>query len=92
MIIWAKYNIGNWFDYDCTKSMDHTLISSLLTTKFHIPQTSANIVLRPRLFEMLNDGGTRKLALLSAPAGFGKSTLISEWSRSKKIYFLVVFG
>ena len=40
-----------------------------------------NLVLRPRLVERLNEGlsSGRKLTLISAPAGFGKTTLVSEW-------------
>ena len=34
---------------------------------------------RPRLIERLNEGLHRKLTLISAPAGFGKTTLVSEW-------------
>jgi LuxR family maltose regulon positive regulatory protein len=37
------------------------------------------VVLRPRLTERLNEGLHRKLTLISAPAGFGKTTLVSEW-------------
>jgi len=37
------------------------------------------VILRPRLIERLNDGLHRKLTLISAPAGFGKTTLVSEW-------------
>ena len=36
-------------------------------------------MLRPPLIERLNEGMTRKLTLISAPAGFGKTTLLSEW-------------
>ena len=45
------------------------------------PPASAKIVLRPRLIERLNEGlaAGRKLTLISAPAGFGKTTLVSEW-------------
>src|SRR5207302_11327223 len=39
----------------------------------------AKVVSRPRLIERLNEGLHRKLTLISAPAGFGKTTLISEW-------------
>jgi len=35
---------------------------------------------RPRLIERLNEGLHRKLTLISAPAGFGKTTLVSEWA------------
>ncbi len=53
-----------------------------LTTKLFIPPTRRGLVTRPRLIERLNKGLHAKLTLISAPAGFGKSTLISEWSRS----------
>ncbi len=53
----------------------------ILATKFYIPPPRAKIVLRPRLIERLNEGVAmgRKLTLISAPAGFGKTTLVSEW-------------
>ncbi len=50
-----------------------------LTTKLYIPPTRADIVSRPRLIERLYQGLSCKLTLVSAPAGFGKTTLISEW-------------
>ena len=52
----------------------------ILATKLYIPPTSPNMVLRPRLIERLNGGLHRKLTLISAPAGFGKTTLISGWA------------
>ena len=60
----------------------------LLTTKFYIPQTRPELVRRSRLIERLNaglrqnQGFGRKLTLISAPAGFGKTTLVSEWVAS----------
>jgi len=51
----------------------------LLATKLYIPRLRPNVVLRPRLIERLNEGLHRKLTLISAPAGFGKTTLVSEW-------------
>ena len=51
----------------------------VLNTKLYIPRTRPQIVARPRLIEQLNDGLYRKLTLISAPAGFGKTTLVSEW-------------
>lgn len=51
----------------------------ILATKLHIPSTRPELVPRPRLVERLNEGLHRKLTLLSAPAGFGKTTLLSEW-------------
>ncbi len=51
----------------------------ILATKLSIPPSRPNAVLRPRLIERLNDGLHRKLTLISAPAGFGKTTLVSTW-------------
>ena len=55
------------------------MTSQLLTTKLYIPQAHPNLVPRPRLSEQLKEGMRRKLTLISAPAGFGKTTLLSEW-------------
>lgn len=54
----------------------------LLTTKLHIPPLRPNLVPRLRLTERLNDGLRlgHRLSLICAPAGFGKTTLLSEWS------------
>jgi LuxR family maltose regulon positive regulatory protein len=51
----------------------------LLTTKLYAPQVRSDVVVRPRLGYRLNDGMGLKLTLVSAPAGFGKSTLLSDW-------------
>ena len=51
----------------------------LLLTKLYIPPPRLNVVSRPRLIERLNVGMHRKLTLISAPAGFGKTTLVSDW-------------
>jgi LuxR family maltose regulon positive regulatory protein len=51
----------------------------ILATKLYIPPPRPKIVLRPRLIEQLNAGLHHKLTLVSAPAGFGKTTLISQW-------------
>jgi LuxR family maltose regulon positive regulatory protein len=51
----------------------------VLTTKLYIPPSRENVVLRPRLIERLNEGLHRKFILISAPAGFGKTALLSEW-------------
>jgi LuxR family maltose regulon positive regulatory protein len=51
----------------------------LLTTKLHIPPVRPDLVPRPRLLERLNQGFAHKLSLISAPAGFGKTTLLSAW-------------
>jgi LuxR family transcriptional regulator, maltose regulon positive regulatory protein len=51
----------------------------ILTTKLYIPPPRPNVVVRSRLIARLNDGVHRRLTLISAPAGFGKTTLASAW-------------
>ena len=51
----------------------------LLQTKLYVPPVRPELVSRPRLIERLNAGLHRRLILVSAPAGFGKTTLVSEW-------------
>jgi LuxR family transcriptional regulator, maltose regulon positive regulatory protein len=51
----------------------------LLTTKLHLPQARRDLVPRPRLFERLHQGLSSKLTVVSAPAGFGKTMLVSAW-------------
>jgi len=56
----------------------------LLETKFHIPPWRSNDVTRPRLLNQLLAGLVehRKLTLVSAPAGYGKTTLVTSWLHS----------
>lgn len=53
----------------------------VLTTKLFIPPPRPNAVLRARLIAQLNDGLHRRLTLISAPAGFGKTSLAASWLR-----------
>ncbi len=53
--------------------------TSILATKLYIPPLRPNLVRRPRLIERLNAGVQGRLTLVSAPAGFGKTTLVSSW-------------
>lgn len=57
---------------------------NLLATKFHIPPRRAGVVTRARLLEQLQRGlnENRKLTLISAPAGYGKSILVTDWIAS----------
>jgi LuxR family maltose regulon positive regulatory protein len=56
----------------------------LLTTKLHTPPTRSQLVRRPRLTSRMNAGSQGKLTVVSAPAGFGKTTLLSEWVRQSE--------
>ena len=51
----------------------------ILSTKLSIPPLRARLVARPQLVQRLNQGLECGLILVSAPAGYGKSTLIAEW-------------
>jgi LuxR family maltose regulon positive regulatory protein len=51
----------------------------LLETKLYRPQSPRGLVSRPRLIERLDHGAASKLMLVSAPAGFGKTALLTEW-------------
>jgi LuxR family maltose regulon positive regulatory protein len=57
------------------------MAAPLLTTKLYIPLPRSNLVPRPNLVQRLDEGLQlgHKLTLISAPAGFGKTTLLSEW-------------
>lgn len=58
---------------------------SLLQTKLNVPPLRPNLVSRPQLLDRLNQGVKlgHKLTLISAPAGFGKTTLVAEWVNQK---------
>ena len=61
--------------------------SELLTSKLFVPPLRPSLVPRPRLVELLNQGlaAKRKLTLVSAPAGFGKTTLVVDWLRQTRL-------
>ncbi|WP_335871485.1 LuxR C-terminal-related transcriptional regulator [Bacillus sp. 2205SS5-2] len=53
--------------------------NTILSTKLFIPAPREKAVVRRRLLQELNEGMNRKLTLVSAPAGFGKTTIVSQW-------------
>jgi LuxR family transcriptional regulator, maltose regulon positive regulatory protein len=66
-----------------TRAVPTAVPQELVTTKLRPPRTRPRLVARPRLREALaNNTNGRRLTLVSAPAGFGKTTLLSEWSQS----------
>ena len=58
---------------------DPLVPAPLLETKLYVPRSRRGLVPRPRLIERLDRGSALKLMLVSAPAGFGKTTLLTEW-------------
>ena len=54
----------------------------IMATKLYVPKLRRALVARPRLLEQLLRGAESTLTLVSAPAGFGKTTLIAEWLRA----------
>lgn len=60
------------------------MVNPLINTKLSLPSLRSTLVHRMRLFEKLNQSLTHKLTLISAGAGFGKTTLLSEWAHQIK--------
>jgi LuxR family transcriptional regulator, maltose regulon positive regulatory protein len=60
------------------------MAAPILATKLYIPPPWPKVVSRPRVTEQLNEGLQRKVTLISAPAGFGKTRLVSEWAAGCK--------
>jgi LuxR family maltose regulon positive regulatory protein len=61
------------------------MVAPILVTKLYIPPTRTELVQRAELIERLKDGLDRKLTLISAPAGFGKTTLVSHWLENLRV-------
>lgn len=66
----------------CGAPGEKRVSAPLLKTKLYVPPTRSELVSRPRLIERIDEGiaRDRRLTLISAPAGFGKTTLLSEWA------------
>src|SRR5690348_268825 len=65
--------------HDALAQGDGLVPAPLLETKLYVPRPRRGLVSRPRLSQRLDRGTTAKLMLISAPAGFGKTTLLTEW-------------
>src|SRR5512141_2823179 len=61
--------------------------TELITSKLFIPPLRPSLVPRPRLVQFLNEGlfTKRRLTLVSAPAGFGKTTLVVDWLKQMDV-------
>src|SRR6266516_235083 len=57
----------------------HDAHDLLLATKLHVPRPRAQLVPRSHLVERLQQGVAGPLTLVSAPAGYGKTTLLAQW-------------
>jgi LuxR family maltose regulon positive regulatory protein len=55
------------------------LTKELIATKLNIPQMPARLVRRQRLHDLLSENTSWRLLLVSAPAGFGKTTFVQSW-------------
>src|SRR5437762_11334593 len=59
-----------------------SLENQLVVTKFYMPVASGPLISRPRLINLLNESRKYPLTLVSAAAGFGKTTLLVNWAQS----------
>ncbi len=60
------------------------MFDALLQTKLSIPTVQSSRVVRQRLVDKLNQGTTRRLCLVSASAGYGKTTLVAAWAQQSQ--------
>jgi LuxR family transcriptional regulator, maltose regulon positive regulatory protein len=65
--------------------------TSLLATKFFIPPLQPGLIARPHLMEQLNGVLNHRITLVSAPAGFGKTTAVIEWVNQNKSHIPLVW-
>ncbi|MEZ4647139.1 MAG: LuxR family transcriptional regulator, partial [Chloroflexota bacterium] len=76
------------FRPDLSFYYNRPMSTDLLQTKLYAPRLRPSLVPRPHLIEKLNAGLGGKLTLISAPAGFGKTTLVSAWLANGKRPFV----
>ena len=58
------------------------MVTPLIETKLHAPSPRPHLVVRDRLATGVERAARTRLTLVSAPAGFGKTTLVAEWLRA----------
>ena len=76
----TRHEVFDTSGWGCRVSMlSRSMSTPILATKLYVPPPRPTVVLRPRLVKRLDEGLHRKLSLVCAPAGFGKSTLLSAW-------------
>ena len=78
-IHWALIVLLDWPKWS---EFQMVLQAPLLRTKLHRPPVTTDLVHRERLHQRLNQGLELPLTLVSAPAGYGKSMLVSHWTQS----------
>ena len=61
------------------RAADGSTLDPLLATKLHLPRVRRRLIARPRLLARLDEAREARLLLVSAPAGFGKTTLLADW-------------
>jgi LuxR family maltose regulon positive regulatory protein len=80
---WRTHGVGRQRNHEPPAwNMEVTTLDNarpLLETKLYVPRLRRGLVARPRLIERMNRGAESRMTLISAPAGFGKSTLVAEW-------------
>ncbi|GAC1344686.1 MAG: hypothetical protein NVSMB27_05970 [Ktedonobacteraceae bacterium] len=81
----TKQQVDSPADRKITSALTLSQADLLLATKLRVPRPRPHLVHRPRLFQRLQQGRQRALTLLSAPIGFGKTTLLSDWLASRAI-------
>ena len=69
---------------DLTQKTDDTSFAGILRTKLRPPKMMSEAIARPRLLEALDKNSRRPLTLISAPAGYGKTTLVTQWLEGSK--------
>lgn len=63
------------------------MVAHLIQTKLHPPYVSEDLIERPELLQRLSQSSDRQFMLISAPAGYGKTTLIASWLRTQQQLF-----